>query len=96
MDYLENGNIKNSVNFPMVSMERAGACRLTFVNNNVSGVLGNVLSVFTEHEVNVVDMVNKSRNDIAYNIIDLEQLPSEQALSNIRDLEHVVALRLID
>jgi D-3-phosphoglycerate dehydrogenase / 2-oxoglutarate reductase len=95
MDYIENGNIKNAVNFPMVSMERAGACRLTFSNHNVAGVLGEVLSVFTEHQVNVIDMVNKSRGEVAYNIIDLEQRPSDQALADIRGLEHVVSLRLL-
>jgi D-3-phosphoglycerate dehydrogenase len=95
MDYLENGNINNAVNFPVVSMDMAGACRLTFSNQNVAGVLGEVLSVFTSHQVNVVDMVNKSRGDVAYNIIDLEQIPSEQALADIRALEHVVGLRLI-
>ena len=95
IDYLENGNIKNSVNFPAVTMERAGTCRLTFANQNVAGVLGEVLSVFTEHQVNVVDMVNKSRGDVAYNIIDLEQTPSEGALAAIRGLEHVVSLRLL-
>jgi D-3-phosphoglycerate dehydrogenase len=95
MDYLENGNIKNAVNFPHVSMQRAGACRLIFSNHNVAGVLGEVLSVFTHFQVNVVDMVNKSRGDIAYNIIDLEQTPDNKVLSDIRALEHVVNLRLI-
>jgi D-3-phosphoglycerate dehydrogenase len=95
MDYLENGNIKNAVNFPVVSMERAGTCRLTFANHNVAGVLGEVLSVFTQHQVNVIDMVNKSRGDVAYNIIDLEQIPSDPALVDIQALEHVVGLRLI-
>ncbi len=95
MDYLENGNIKNSVNFPPVFMARAGACRLTFANHNVAGVLGEVLSVFTEHQVNVVDMVNKSRGDVAYNIIDLEETPSDAALDVIKNMEHVVSLRLI-
>jgi D-3-phosphoglycerate dehydrogenase len=95
MDYLENGNIKHSVNFPLVSMERAGTCRLTFANHNVAGVLGEVLSVFTNHQVNVVDMVNKSRGDVAYNIIDLEAMPSDEALSAIAALEHVIRLRLL-
>jgi D-3-phosphoglycerate dehydrogenase len=94
-DYLENGNIKNSVNFPPVTMERAGACRLTFANDNVAGVLGEVLSVFTEHQVNVVDMVNKSRGDMAYNILDLEEMPSDAAIAAIKAMEHVVSLRLI-
>ena len=57
IDFLENGNIKNSVNFPAVSMARAGDARITFANHNVAGVLGDVLSVFTTHQVNVIDMI---------------------------------------
>lgn len=96
IDYLENGNIKNSVNFPTVSMDRAGDCRITFTNSNVAGVLGDVLSVFTRHQVNVIDMVNKSRGDLAYNIIDVEGVLSKQVLTEIQGLEHVICLRLID
>lgn len=95
MDYLEHGNIKNSVNFPAVSMTRAGACRLTFVNHNVAGVLGEVLSVFTQYKVNIVDMVNKSRGDIAYNIIDVEEVLSSEVLDDIRSLENVLTLRVL-
>ncbi|MDO3384007.1 phosphoglycerate dehydrogenase [Gilvimarinus algae] len=97
MDYLENGNIKNSVNFPQVAMERAaqGSARITFCNDNVSGVLGHVLSVLADHDVNVIDMVNKSRGDIAYNIIDVEQPPSDAVVSAIESVEHVIAVRVI-
>ncbi|MFT6389339.1 MAG: D-3-phosphoglycerate dehydrogenase [Cellvibrionaceae bacterium] len=95
MDYLENGNIKNSVNFPAVAMERAGDCRITFANHNVAGVLGEVLSVFTRHQINVIDMVNKSRADIAYNIIDVEGDVTESVISDIQALEHVAALRVL-
>ena len=97
MDYLENGNIRNSVNFPAISMDRSNPadCRLTFVNHNVSGVLGDVLSVFNKHKVNVIDMVNKSRGQIAYNIIDLETPPSEEAIGEIKGIESVVSLRLL-
>jgi len=58
-------------------------------------VLGEVLSVFTNHQVNVVDMVNKSRGEVAYNIVDLEVLPSDAAIAEIEALEHVFAIRLI-
>jgi len=95
MDYLESGNIKNSVNFPAVAMARAGDCRITFANHNVAGVLGDVLSVFTRHQVNVIDMVNKSRADIAYNIIDVEGDVTKAVVSEIQSLEHVTALRVI-
>src|SRR5690606_2683672 len=64
-DYLENGNINNSVNFPQAIMPRGEAsCRITFTNANVAGVLGHVLSIFADHEVNVIDMMNKSRGDV--------------------------------
>lgn len=97
MDYLENGNIKNSVNFPAVQMERAGAntARITFCNDNVSGVLGNVLSVLADHNVNVIDMVNKSRGQLAYNIIDVEQTPAEDVVAAIKAVEHVITVRVI-
>ncbi len=97
MDFLENGNIKNSVNFPPVSMPRAngGSCRLTFCNENVSGVLGHVLSVLADNEVNVVDMVNKSRGDIAYNIIDLESCPIDEIAESICQVEHVINARVL-
>jgi len=96
-DFLENGNILNSVNFPAVSMERTGepGTRLTFSNDNVSGVLGHVLSVLAEHEINVVDMVNKSRGDMAYNIIDLGQAPSEAVRQAVAQVEHVIAVRVV-
>ena len=95
-DYLENGNIVNSVNFPVTTMPRTpGACRITFTNNNVSGVLGHVLTYLAEKKVNVIDMVNKSRNDVAYNILDLEEKPSDDVIQSIRAEEQVISLRVI-
>lgn len=97
VDYLENGNIKNSVNFPTVYMDRSPAIgsRITFSNENVSGVLGHVLSVLADHKVNVVDMVNKSRGDVAYNIIDVELTPSAEVIAALAKVEHVIAVRVI-
>lgn len=95
MDYLENGNITNSVNFPAVSMSRAGGYRITMANENVSGVLGHVLGVLADNDVNVIDMVNKSRGNVAYNIIDVEQDPSESVIAAINDVEHVVTVRVL-
>ncbi|WP_439509988.1 3-phosphoglycerate dehydrogenase family protein [Marinimicrobium koreense] len=95
--YLEHGNIRNAVNFPEVSMERTGelGSRLTFCNENVSGVLGHVLSVLADHDINVIDMVNKSRGEIAYNIIDLEQAPTEAVVQAVSSVEHVVSVRVV-
>lgn len=95
-DYLENGNIINSVNFPRTSMRRgSAACRITFTNKNIPGVLGDLLSIFAENNVNVIDMVNKSRDDVAYNILDLESCPSDKVIQLIQNVEHIFNLRQI-
>lgn len=96
MDYLENGNIVNSVNFPNVSMGRtAGTTRITFSNDNVSGVLGHVLSVLAEKKVNVIDMMNKSRGELAFNIIDVESTPGDHVVEAIEAVAHVIRVRVI-
>ena len=96
IDYLDNGNISNSVNFPAVAMDRMpGTTRFTFSNDNVSGVLGQVLSVLAEHQVNVLDMMNKSRGELAYNIIDVGTSPSDKVMSAIKAVAHVIRVRVI-
>jgi D-3-phosphoglycerate dehydrogenase / 2-oxoglutarate reductase len=96
MDYLENGNIVNSVNFPAVAMGRvAGTTRITFSNDNVSGVLGHVLSVLADKQVNVIDMMNKSRGELAFNIIDVEDKPGDDVIAAIAAVEHVIRVRVI-
>jgi D-3-phosphoglycerate dehydrogenase len=96
MDYLQNGNITNSVNLPAVSMARTpGNTRITFSNDNVSGVLGQVLSVLAEKKVNVIDMMNKSRGDLAFNIIDVESLPGGHVADAIQAVEHVIRVRVL-
>jgi D-3-phosphoglycerate dehydrogenase / 2-oxoglutarate reductase len=97
MDYLENGNIKNSVNFPNVFMDRnpGTSSRITFSNDNVSGVLGHVLSVLAENKVNVLDMVNKSRGEVAYNIIDVAVAPSASVIDALTKVNHVISVRVI-
>lgn len=95
-DFLENGNITNSVNFPQISMGRVeGTTRITFSNDNVAGVLGDVLSIFAAHNVNVIDMMNKSRDSVAYNILDLAVPPPEAALDALRAVKHVIRVRVI-
>ena len=92
-DFLENGNIVNSVNFPRTRMSRNGGYRITICNQNVPKVLGSVLSVLAERDINVIDLVNKSRGDIAYNILDVETEPGPNALEEIRNAEGVIRLR---
>ena len=96
MEFLENGNIKNSVNFPPTAMARSGGYRITFSNNNVPKVLGNVLGILADSDNNVIDLVNKSRNDIAYNIIDVEQQPSAAIIAAIAAVDGVIRLRVLN
>lgn len=95
MDFLENGNIVNSVNYPQTRMARDGGYRITFANENVPRVLGAVLSVLADHNVNVLDMVNKSRNEMAYNIIDIESEPTPEIIAAIAGVEGVKQLRAL-
>jgi len=96
-DFLENGNIKNSVNFPALSLERADGCyRIALANRNVPRILGSVLSILADRNLNVVDMLNKSREDVAYNLIDIETVPSEDLVQEIEAIEGVINVRIFD
>jgi len=94
MDFLENGNIRNSVNYPDTFMARNGGYRITICNENVPKVLGHVLTVLADHDLNVIDMVNLSRGDFAYSIIDLEAHDTG-VMRAINSTEHVLRARLL-
>jgi D-3-phosphoglycerate dehydrogenase / 2-oxoglutarate reductase len=93
IDFLENGNIRNSVNFPSVYLERTPGYRLAITNDNVPRVLGQVLSLFADRNINVIDMINKSRGDVAYNLIDIETPASETLLAEIDAIDSVINVR---
>jgi D-3-phosphoglycerate dehydrogenase len=95
VDFLENGNIRNSVNYPDTHMARNTGYRITFCNENVPKVLGHVLTVLADHNLNVIDMVNLSRGDFAYSIIDVENEPNRDVMSAINAAEHVIRARLL-
>ena len=93
-DFLENGNIRNSVNFPTLNLERTKGCyRIAFANNNVPRILGSVLSILADRDINVVDMLNKSREEVAYNIIDIEAEPSDDLVAEILAINGGVKVR---
>ena len=99
MDFLENGNIKNSVNFPNLSLDRAMNAephtRLAISNKNVPKMLGQILSVLADQNINVLDMMNKSLDEVAYNLIDLESAPSEKAIAAIDAIADVIQVTLL-
>ena len=94
-DYLENGNIKNSVNFPELIEERQSDYRLTLSNKNVAGMIGQITTILAENNINIVEMINKSRDEIAYNVIDLESEPSKKVITDLEALENVINVRAI-
>ncbi len=95
VDFLETGNITNSVNFPKVSMGIRRGVRLAVVNKNVPGMLGQITSLLAAKNVNVADLINKSREELAYNLIDIEQHPDDELLSSLRSLDNVMSIRVI-
>lgn len=93
VDFLENGNIRNSVNFPNLYLERSEGYRLAIVNKNVPKMLSHVLDVLADQNINVLDMLNKSRDEIAYNLIDIANEPTADLLATLRDIEGIIGVR---
>ena len=96
IDFLEHGNIRNSVNFPQISLPRSTPVRVTITNRNVPSVLNKITAVIAEHNINIVDILNKSREAIAYNIIDLDARPGDDALAALQSIDEVVNVRVIE
>ncbi len=95
-DYLENGNIVNSVNFPQAEMDRTGEPRILIANKNVPNMVGQISTVLAEAGINISHMLNKNRNDIAYNIIDVETITDSNALyEKLTKIDGVVMVRIL-
>jgi D-3-phosphoglycerate dehydrogenase len=92
-DYLENGNILNSVNFPEVQMPRVGGYRIAVVNSNVPKMLGQISTALADAGLNIIDMLNKSRGELAYTLVDVETEIPDTAISAISAIEGVLAVR---
>ena len=92
-EFLEDGTVRNSVNFPEAVMPRNGGSRITIANANVPNMVGQISTILAESQLNIADLLNKSRGDIAYTIIDLDDDISESTLGSIRAIEGVLALR---
>ena len=95
-DYLENGNIKNSVNFPNVHMDRSGVQRLCIVNRNIPAMLANITALLAKDHVNVENMTNKSRGDYAYTMVDLGAKVDEKVIQDVMSLDGVIRVRVIE
>lgn len=96
-DYLENGNIINSVNFPVAEMERGEGARIIVANKNVPNMVSQISKVLADDGVNIQNMLNKNRNEIAYNIIDVNNTTVAEAVENdIKAIDGVIMVRIIN
>ena len=94
-DFLENGNIKNSVNFPNVEMERSGVQRLCIIHRNIPAMLANITAQLSGDGVNVENMTNKSRGDFAYTLVDVGSQVEESVIDDIRAIDGIIRVRVI-
>lgn len=93
-DYLENGNIINAVNFPEVSMPRSEGFRVAIANRNVPNMVGQISTKLATAGCNIIDMLNKSKGELAYTLVDVNQPISESLLKDLRSIDGILAVRV--
>lgn len=94
-NYLELGNIKNSVNFPDCELARSGSRRILIANQNVPNMVGQITSILADHKVNIADMINRGKGDHAYNIINIDNDIDEQGIQKIKSINGVIMVRVL-
>ena len=92
-NFLKNGTIENSVNFPAISLERSAPYRITIVNQNVPSIIGKITAVIADAQLNIAEMLNKSRDDMAYTIIDFDDSVDQSVIDDILKIDGVVRVR---
>ena len=94
-EFLKNGNIKNSINFPAADMPRNNSARIIIANRNVPAMVGKITAVLAEQNINIADMLNKHREDLAYNIIDIDGNIEEAQVAKIRLIDGIILARVL-
>lgn len=94
-DYLEHGNVVNAVNFPAVSMGRESAFRVAIANANVPNMLGQISTAMANAGLNIHNMVNKSRGEMAYTLVDVDSVVAEPVLDSLRKIDGVLSVRYL-
>jgi D-3-phosphoglycerate dehydrogenase len=94
-DYLENGNVANAVNFPQVSMVREAAFRVAIANANVPNMLGQISTAMAQAGLNIHNMVNKSRGEMAYTLVDVDSAVGDTVLDSLRRIDGVLSVRYL-
>ena len=96
VDYLQDGTILNSVNFPRISLSRGTNHRLVIINHNEPGMISKIADSIAACDINIAEMTNKSRDKIAINLIDLECQASKELIEQLRSVEHVMSVRSLN
>jgi len=94
-DFLENGNVRHSVNFPEAVLARAGQCRLAIANANVPNMVGQISTALAEASLNIADLLNKSRGDLAYTLIDIDAPVPGPVLAKLSAIQGVLSARVV-
>jgi D-3-phosphoglycerate dehydrogenase len=95
-DYLENGNIRNSVNVPDVIMNRNGGTRILIANKNVPNMVSQISTLLVGYGVNIANMMNRNRSGIAYNIIDIDRNELDPEVGDkLREIEGIFMVRIL-
>ncbi len=94
-DFLEHGNVRNSVNFPEAVLPRVGGNRISIANDNVPNMVGQISTCLADAKLNIADLLNKSRGDLAYTLIDTDAPIPGEVLAHLRAIPGVLAARLV-
>ena len=94
-DYLENGSIVNSVNYPAVTLAPSDKHRITIMHKNISGIVSKITSAFANEDVNIDNMVNKSKGEYAYTVVDSDTEASAEAISALKKINGIIRIRVI-
>jgi D-3-phosphoglycerate dehydrogenase / 2-oxoglutarate reductase len=95
-DFLEHGNVRNSVNFPEAVLARtAGATRLSISNENVPNMVGQISTALAAAKLNIADLLNKSRGELAYTLIDVDGTVPQSVTEQLRSIEGVLTVRAL-
>ena len=95
IDFLENGNIKNSVNMPAVSVKKSGSVRITVIHKNQPNMISTITDTISRDGINIAAFEDKNRGSIAYSIIDCDTDVSSAAVSDIEKIDGVIKVRVI-
>jgi D-3-phosphoglycerate dehydrogenase len=94
-DFLENGNVTRSVNFPECVLQRARPHRLAIPHANVPNMVAQILAAVAAQNINIADLLNHSRDELSYTIVDLDAPPNDATLAHIRSIEGILGARVL-